>query len=392
MNRRHDIDALRAIAFALLILFHTGMLYVPGWEWHLKSYPIPALELPMIFLNRWRMDLIFLISGAATAFMMRGRPLEDFVRQRTWRLLLPFAFAMAVVIPIQPYCQGVANGLVEPGFPRFLVRYFTGYPWPRGAFDGWEYGFTWNHLWYLPYLLLYTLVLAAMQPLMRSRVGRALRDRFVGMKGWRLLVLPAMPLVLFAVTLSQRFPATHALVDDWYNHATYFTVFCFGWWLGSSEEAWRELSRLRRPSLAAALVVFIAYWLLRSDNPPPILLGIVLTLRSLYAWLAIAAVLGWGHAYLNRPFRWLPFATEAVYPWYILHQSLIVLIAYWLIPLKLGAIVEPWLVLTATIAGCWLLHVGVIRRAAWLRMCFGMKASRAVGARIRARAPAFPSL
>src|SRR5207237_1107138 len=94
MNRRHDLDALRAIAFSLLIVFHVGMLYVDGWDWHLKSsYTTKALDLPMIFLNRWRMDLIFLISGAATFFMMRKSSLAAFVRQRTWRLLLRFAAA-----------------------------------------------------------------------------------------------------------------------------------------------------------------------------------------------------------------------------------------------------------------------------------------------------------
>lgn len=72
MNRRHDIDALRAIAFSLLILYHWCMLYVFDWGWHVKS-PIQAewLQWPMLFVNRWRMDLIFLISGMAAAFMLK---------------------------------------------------------------------------------------------------------------------------------------------------------------------------------------------------------------------------------------------------------------------------------------------------------------------------------
>lgn len=374
MNRRHDIDALRAIAFSSLILYHVGMLYVNGWPWHLKStYTTSALELPMIFLNRWRMDLIFLVSGVATAMMMRRLAAGAFVRQRIVRLLLPLVFAMAVVIPIQPYCQGVANGLVEPGFLRFLGRYFTGYAWPAGAFDGWEYGFTWNHLWYLPYLLCYTLVLVGLQPVMRSWAGMALRERFVASTGWRLLVLPAVPFAIEAIALAVRFPATHALFDDWYNHAAYFTAFLYGWWLGSSIEVWTELARLRRISLAAALVVFVAYYESRTEHPSAAMIAGVLALRSLYAWLAIAAVLGWGHALLNRPFKWLPFATEAVYPWYILHQSFIVAIAYWIVPMKLGPVVEPSLVILGTVAGCAALHVGFIRRFGWLRACFGMK-------------------
>lgn len=376
MNRRHDIDALRAIAFALLILFHVGMLYVAGWDFHLKStYTSEALQLPMIFLNRWRMDLIFLISGVATAFMMRSLATGAFVRQRVVRLLLPLAFGMIVVIPVQPYCQGVANGLVEPGFLRFLGHYFTGYPWPANAFDGWDYGFTWNHLWYLPYLLVYTLVLVALQPVLRSRAGRALRDRFVGLSGWRLLVLPAIPLFIEAWTLAVRFPTTHALIDDWYNHATYFTVFCYGWWLASGSGVWQELARLRRASLVAALAVFVAYMALRTDKPSAAILTLVLALRSAYVWLAIAAVLGWGHAYLNRPFKWLPFATEAVYPWYVLHQSLLIVIAYWLVPLRIGPVLEPTLVVVGTFVGCWGLHVGVIRPVRWLRQCFGLRAA-----------------
>ncbi|MCT7061858.1 hypothetical protein M1189_22835, partial [Salmonella enterica subsp. enterica serovar Oranienburg] len=84
--------------------------------------------------------------------------------KRTARLMLPLLFGMAVVVPIQPYVQGVANGLVQPGFGHFLLRYYTGGPWPAGAFDGWQFGVTWNHLWYLPYVWIYTLALIALLP------------------------------------------------------------------------------------------------------------------------------------------------------------------------------------------------------------------------------------
>jgi peptidoglycan/LPS O-acetylase OafA/YrhL len=208
------------------------------------------------------------------------------------------------------------------------------------------------------------------------------------LRGWRLLALPAIPLALFAIALATRFPATHAFFDDWYDHARYFTAFAYGWWLASSTEVWTELARLRKVSLGLALVVFVAYFALRSDDPPTPLLVTVLALRALYAWLAIAAALGWARAYLDRPFRWLPFATEAVYPWYILHQSLIVLIAFWIVPLKLGPVVEPMLVIAGTIGGCWALHVGVIRRLDGLRACFGIKPRRTAPTFSAARAAA----
>jgi peptidoglycan/LPS O-acetylase OafA/YrhL len=380
MQRRHDIDALRAIAFATLMVYHLAMLYVFDWDWHLKSsYQSDALQWPMLFLNRWRMDLIFLISGISAAFLLHrsrsGREFARFLRQRSARLLWPLLFGIAVVVTIQPYCQGVANGLVEPGFLRFLGRYYSGYPWPAKAFDGWQYGFTWNHLWYLAYLWCYTVLLVLLQPVFATPTLRKVEQAFTQLRGARLLLWPAMPLLLFTALLLTRFPQTHDLTHDWYAHTVYFTMFIYGWWLGRSEALWVELARLRKVSGVAALLLFAAYLLAlknQSENLPPWELLAIFVFRSLYIWCALCAVLGWGHALLNRPFRWLPWANEAVFPWYMLHQSLIVLLAYWLVPLKLGPVAEPLLVASGTVAGCWAL-TAVIRRSRWLRPAFGLK-------------------
>jgi len=90
-------------------------------------------------------------------------------------------------------------------------------------------------------------------------------------------------------------------------------------------------------------------------------------------WLWIITVFGWGYHLLNRPMKWLPYATEAVYPWYILHQTIVVVVGYNLSRLQLGAVVEPVLVLLATIGGCLVLHEFVIRRSRILRPFFGLK-------------------
>ena len=95
--------------------------------------------------------------------------------------------------------------------------------------------------------------------------------------------------------------------------------------------------------------------------------------RTIYTWMALLAILGWGRALLDRPFRWLPYCSEAVFSWYILHQTLIVALAYWLAPMRLGGMVEASLVVVGTIAGCLLLHELLIRRIALLRPLFGLK-------------------
>ena len=387
--RRHDIDALRILAFASLIFFHCAMAYVAGWGWHIKStHTAEWLQYPMLFLNRWRMELLFLISGLALSFLRRRSGGLRLAWMRSRRLLLPLLFGMAVVVPLQPYIQGVGNGLVEPGFWRFLLRYWSGGPWPPQAFDGWQFGVTWNHLWYLAYVWVYTMLLLALSPLLQSGAGRAVQTAVGRLRGPALLFLPALPLTLWALLWQSRFPTTGDLIHDWFMHAQYFTFFLYGHWLGTDNGIWAELQQLRRRALAYALV-FVSVYLflikvLPDDIGPDQSLTVIAVrwLRWTYCWLAIAAVLGWAHHLLNRPFRWLPYATEAVFPWYVLHQTLIVGLAYVLIPLHLGAVLEPALLLGGTVLGCALLHECLIRRTPWLRPLFGldMRSKRATSA------------
>ena len=102
-----------------------------------------------------------------------------------------------------------------------------------------------------------------------------------------------------------------------------------------------------------------------------------LPMRFVFAiqqWCAVVAAFGFARLHLNRDHPWRAPLTEAVFPLYILHQTLIVALAWWLIPMRLGAGVEATLMVTGTIAGCLLLHEGLIRRSGWLRPLFGLKA------------------
>src|SRR6187431_654999 len=173
MQRRHDIDALRVIAFAVLILYHVSAVYEYQSDYHIVSgYQNEWLEWVRIVVNRWRMPLLFAISGIAIGLTSPGRNPGYLALLRSWRLLLPLVFGMLLVVPVQAYCEGVSKGMVEPGFAAFMWRYWQLRPWPAGSFSGGEHGITWNHLWYLAYLWIYTLVLIALMPMLQSARGR----------------------------------------------------------------------------------------------------------------------------------------------------------------------------------------------------------------------------
>lgn len=373
--RRHDIDALRALAFALVIVYHVAMHYVADWHWHLKSpHSAEWLQLPMQAINLWRMDLVFLISGLAFGLVRRGRTFAGLVWLRSGRLLLPLAFGMAVVVPYQPYAQGVAVGLVAPGLGDFLLRYYRGGPWPPGAFDGWHAGITWNHLWYLAYLWVYTIVLAAVLPLAESAAGQQLRRAFQRLRGWRLVVLPVLPLALYSALLWPHFPPTHDLIRDGWLHAVYFTVFVYGYWIGLDTGLWNELARLRWRALALALVLLALYLglmgLVRQYGAWHARLPLRV-LADLYLWATLLAILGWAYRRLNRPWPWLHWANESVFPWYLLHQTVIIALVVALAPFQLGPVVEPATLVAGTVVACWGL-TAVVRRVRWLRPLFGL--------------------
>lgn len=387
MIRRHDIDALRVFAFALLILYHVGMVYVADWGFHVKSaYQAEWLQWPMIALNRWRMPLLFIISGVALGLAMQGRPALHMVRMRSWRLLLPLVFGILAVVPVQAYCEARANGAIDPGFTAFMWRYLQLRPWPDGGWTGAAYGFTWNHLWYLAYIWVYSMVLLALAPLLNSTRLRRLRDGFLGRSRIWWVLLPALWFFACIRWLLPRYPETHALMGDIYAHARYFALFLAGWLVAGERRFWDGICAMRGRLAVLGLAAITIELALRAAGrylPPGDIPAFATHVdwamiermaRALSTWAMPLAIFAWGRALLDHPFRWLPYAREAVYPWYILHQSLIVPLAFGLGALQLGPWLEPLLVLAGTIGGCFLLHEYLIRRSPLLRPLFGLPA------------------
>jgi surface polysaccharide O-acyltransferase-like enzyme len=384
-KRRNDIDALKVFAIGILIPYHVCMVYVAGWEYHVKSqYQTLWLELPMLAVNRWFLQLLFLLSGAALGLAaVEKAPLRTAL-SRSWRLLLPLVFGIFFVVPVQAYYEALSNGAVAPGFIAFLLRYWELRPWPQGGWTGADHGFTWNQLWYIAYLWFYTMILCLTLPIMR--MGLLDRARAIlGKTGPVLLVvLPIAVLWVFWLYLLPRFPETHALRGDWYLHAQFLFAMFFGYIAAKQESFWDRVAQMRRITLFIAIFAGVTEISLRAANqydqlqrlPEAFLYvpwgNIEGFARVVFSWAAVVSILGWGRVYLNRPRPWLGYASEAALTWYILHSSFIVPLAYLLGKHQLGPVLEPMLVFFGTILGCYVLYEFVIRRIPLLRPLFGL--------------------
>jgi glucan biosynthesis protein C len=377
-DRRPDLDWIRVGAFFLLILYHVGMYYVP-WGWHVKTaHPVEALEPLMFLTNPWRLTLLFLVSGAATRFMADKVTPGALTWARTKRLLPPLLLAIVLIVPPQTYLQLVEAGQ-QMTFADFYGRYIT-------ASGHWRIDGeplitpTYNHMWFVAYLLVYTLLLAGMLALFGGR----LRRFGEGMNGWlargaNLLIWPVVVLSAMRILLQPLFGETHALVDDWYVHAVSFSAFLFGFLIAKSEVLKAATIRLRRPAAVLGLLAYVGWatfaWVYRGDYPiPPLgLKGAMAVAHSADQWLWIAAILGYGAKHLTKGGPVLSYLTFGVFPFYLVHQTIIVVAAHSLATFGLPQGLEATVLVAITFVGCFATYE-MVRRVNVLRPWFGLKA------------------
>jgi hypothetical protein len=377
VERRIDLDWIRIAAFGSLILYHVGMVFVP-WYYHVKStHIIPALEPLMLLFNPWRLSLLFLVAGTATRFMFDNTAPLALLGRRSSRLLPPLLFGMLVIVPPQSYWEVVSRHLYDGGF----LAFYTG-PYLAFAHEFCRGGPciilpTWNHLWFVAYLWLYTVVLMLLVSLQPVAVRRMEARLAYLLSGIWLLVIPLLLFGFYRLVLFPQFPPTNAMVGDWYNHAQYFSMFVLGFLIARSETVWDTMMQWRWVALVAAAVVFASYLVLSAIWPAgaTIPFGLKFYQRAaygLYQWCCIVAILGFGRRWIRMDSAAHRYLTDAIFPYYIVHQTVIVGVAFALRDAGLPAAIEAVIIIVATVVGC-ALSYEIIRRISWLRPLFGLK-------------------
>jgi glucan biosynthesis protein C len=375
-ERRYDLDWVRIGAFALLIFYHVGMYYVT-WDWHVKSpHSSHAIEPLMMLTSPWRLSLLFLVSGVATGYLLERQGVRGFLGQRSSRLLIPLLFGMAVIVPPQSYLE-VVEKLAYPGsYLEFWKLYITGY---HGFCRGSQCLIlpTWNHLWFVAYLWVYTLLLYIGIRAIPGSIPRLREFAERRLSGLGVLLWPLLYLAIVRAALVGLFPANHALLGDWYNHASYGLMFLLGFALAGTRAPWAAIERFRWPALAFAVLgwaLLCAYFGTYSDDvtlPPESLKLIQRVVYGAEQWLAMVAALGFARRHFSHDNAARRYLTTAIFPVYILHQTVIVVVAHALKPAGLDPIVEGVLLVFVTGSVC-LLGYEAIRRVRALRPVFGL--------------------
>jgi surface polysaccharide O-acyltransferase-like enzyme len=285
------------------------------------------------------------------------------------RLLIPLIAGMTFFVAPQAWVELSDQGKYSEGFIHFWLHDYAEFGASRGTPLP-----TWNHLWFVAYLWVYSMTLAFAASL-PSRLRTALQECFDGLfSGWRLYMMPISLMFVVREAVFPVFGETHALVDDPYAHLLYGFAFFFGVGLARSPTIWKAITKHWKLLLAGAgfsAVLTLGIKLIGLDSTGTDLVRAAS--RALLAWTAILGLLGMAqlHLHYDGPIR--RYLTEAIFPYYIAHQTIIIVVGYQLKQMAVAPIAEFIGLLLATLIGCALTYEAG-RRIRFLRPVIGLKA------------------
>lgn len=351
------------LAFGILIFFHVGMLFV-HWDWHIKNNELSTgIEWPMIFVGEWRMSLIFLISGVGIFYSLGYRSAKTFVKDRLIRIMIPLISGVFLLVAPQVYFERLTEGF-DGNYLVFYQSFVRFEPYPSGDFS-------WHHLWFLLYIFMYSLLFV---PLFVRMKKAQLNINWL--KKWMIILMPIVWFGTGEFSLAPLFPKTHALYNDWYAHFIYISIFFIGFFVAYSDELQHKIKVSRMTTLILAIVTAILlysfFWVGDSGwqyiNKVP-----YSYLVAANRWFWILTILGFSLRYLSVPSKNLTIVNQYVYPFYILHQTVIIVLGYYIKDLNWSILTKFTLITFSTFIICFIIIRFFIMRFNFLRVLFGMK-------------------
>lgn len=345
-TRRYDIDWIRTLALALLIIYHTTISFQP-WAVYI-GFPqnedtLEVLWIGMAMLNVWRIPILFLISGMGVRFAMERRDWKALLKDRTIRILVPLVFGVFFIVPT---------------FIYFMMKYYGYEP---------QYAPALGHLWFLANIFIYVLLLMPVFYYLKNRPDNFLVRGMTSLMRWPvMLLLVALPLMLEAWLVDPEVYETYAETPHgfWLGLVCFFLGFLF---ITLKDVFWTAVKRIRWLALGIAFTLYLVRFFVYQFQGSPNALAALETM----CWML--AIVGFGALYLNKPSKYLSYFSGAVYPVYIIHMTVLFALLYVIIPLDLPALVKLAMLLVGTFGISLFLYEFILRRIKWIRPLFGMK-------------------
>ncbi|SDS52726.1 Peptidoglycan/LPS O-acetylase OafA/YrhL, contains acyltransferase and SGNH-hydrolase domains [Mucilaginibacter mallensis] len=343
-QRQTYLDWLRIFSILGVLLFHSAMPYVSEEWWHIKNHDTSNLLMESnFFLHLVRMPLLFFISGTVSYYMMQKRSSLSFIGLRFRRLFIPLAVGMFVIVPPQIYMERLNNGYTG-SYWEFYKTVFNFVPYPKGSFS-------WHHLWFIAYLFVYDIIFAPFFAWMTSPKSEAFRNKLAVLAEGKWVYMLMLPGVLWFVFVTKDSPETNNLVQD-LPYFVYWLLFVLGGFICITQPKLMDsLERNRRFALTIGFLAFLLIDILRWNKIEPeherwpfdnsgLMYDVFYSLWPIVAWAWVLALVGYGKRYLNRKLKVLNYLNQAVYPFYILHQTVIVILVYYIVPLHEDVLIK----------------------------------------------------
>ena len=387
---------MRALVVAGLVVFHSAMVFAVGTSWFVND-PRPSIGFSAFLLwgSLWGMPLLFLVSGMGVRYAMRSRTAWRFAAERLGRLGIPFATGLVLLVPPMFYLEQVA----QPGFHQPYGRFwlaFLNVPaiarglLPHGNWTSGGAGFDPAHLWFLYVLLVFSLVLLPLFRYLRGQHGTRLTGRIAGQAARHPLGMLAVAAVPVMATEAVFGPDTST--GGW-ERLAYVFPFAYGFLIASDARFESALSRVRWPAVAvaAAATAGLLGWTVAAG--PGLVSGAGpgwSALQGLAGWTWLAAIAGFTAAFTARrrqagtatpraaareP-RWqraAGYANQAVLPFYLLHEPVIVAFAWIIVRWHAPILVRYPVLVAASFTATLVIYELAVRRYRITRLLLGMK-------------------
>lgn len=376
-QRLYWVDWLRVLAMVGIFLFHNARFFNAFEDWQVKNSTTNLGATGLVaFMSQWIMPLFFLIAGAGTYYALKSRQPGQYAKERTLRLFVPLVFGILVVVVPQAYFQALNHGqqLSQYSFFQIYSLYLQSVP-DINTFPG----ISAFHLWFLADLFLFSIITIPLFFTGRDPGKNVITKLATFLdRPWALLLLFIMSIAIVNMLIYPD--GFWGYRNGGWNPITYLFFFVFGYLIFANPRILETIRKLRWFSLLFGIITFafILWYDLTIGSPAfgSLMYALGMLIQAMGTWGWLFAILGFGSLYLTQNTRFLSYANEAVLPFYVLHQTVIIVIGFYVVQWNAGVGLKYLVISTTSFAGIMLIYEFLVRHINVVRFLFGMRQRR----------------